>query len=250
MTTEAQIVATAESQLGVTEKPAGSNRNPYGAYFRRDGEPWCAFFVAWVFLRCGIDLRKYCDNVGYTPNLFGDLKALGLAVTKAAIRAGDIVFFKFTNRINHVGVATGPGSTIDGNTGDGGAREYSGGRVARKNRGTAQVAGVIRWRFDPVAVAAATTTLQALAFAIAAAKQHRLGDGQPNPPEAVKLLQVGLNRWADQFAAMTRQPNPPDIAVTGVWDEPTKFCVAALQVLTGRNELGFVGPQTWATLYP
>lgn len=253
MTTDRDIVARAERELGYVERPV--NRNKFGAFFGRDGEPWCAFFVAWVFLMCGIDLRKFCDNVGYTPNLFGDLKALGFAVSKTAIRAADIVFFRFTNRINHVGIATGPGSTIDGNTGTGGTREYNGGGVARKNRGTAQVAGVIRM---PLAtsptVAQATATLRDLRNAIDFSKAvHLGGPGDTNPPAVVKILQAGLNRWADQFAAMTGSPNPPDIPVDGVWGPATWDAVTAVQRLTGRNDggkPGTVGPNTWATLYP
>lgn len=250
MTTPNDVVAKAEGELGYVERPV--NRNKYGAYYGRDGEPWCGFFVAWVFLMCGIDLRKYCDNVGYTPNLFGDLKALGWSVSRTKIVAACIVFFKFTNRINHVGIATGPGSTIDGNTGTGGSREYNGGGVDRKNRGTGQVAGVIKVpMLGSPAVAAADQTLRDLRNAIDFSKGFRLGGpGDQNPEAVVKILQVGLNRWADQFAAMTGRPNPPDLALTGRWDDATRFTVAVVQQLTGRNELGLVGPQTWATLYP
>lgn len=58
MTTPAEIVAKAESQLGVTEDPVGSND---GAQVRRYQSvtgayraPWCASFVQWVLTQCGV----------------------------------------------------------------------------------------------------------------------------------------------------------------------------------------------------
>lgn len=253
MTTQDDILNTARAELGYTESPRGSNRNKFGAFFGMDRQPWCAFFVAWVYLRCGIDLRKYCDNVGYTPNLYGDLAALGWAVPLERARRGSLVFWKFTNRINHVGLfirrRLRSVTTLDGNTGAG--NDANGGAVEERTRDIGKMAGIIDVPMvGGFAQAKADNTLQALAFVIAAAKAHVLGPGRENPAAAVKILQSGLNRWADQFAAMAGAPNPPDLAVDGVWGQATADAVIAVQRLTGRNELGNCGAQTWATLYP
>jgi CHAP domain len=44
-----RIVRVAQSQLGVRERPPGSNCTSYGPC-----EPWCALFVTWVWRRAGI----------------------------------------------------------------------------------------------------------------------------------------------------------------------------------------------------
>lgn len=87
-----------------------------------------------------------------------------------------------------------------------------------------------------------------LAEVILFSRQLVLGADKENPPEAVKVLQGAINNWGDRLAAWAGQPNPPDISVTGLWDPPTANAVIVLQQLTGRNELGLVGPQTWSTL--
>ena len=46
-----RIVAIARSQLGVGERPPGSNCSPYGPC-----EPWCALFTTWVWRRAGVHI--------------------------------------------------------------------------------------------------------------------------------------------------------------------------------------------------
>ena len=45
-----RALALARMNVGVREWPAGSNRNPFGAWFGEDGVPWCAIFVSYCFL--------------------------------------------------------------------------------------------------------------------------------------------------------------------------------------------------------
>lgn len=257
----------AETQVGVTEKPAGSNRQPYGRMFGRDGEPWCAFFDGAAYLQAGTDLRKWCDNIGYTPNLLGDLQAVGFGIALAAAQPGALVFFHVPggrSGTNHTGLLrtvlkSGVIGTIEGNTSpsDRGS-QHNGGCVARKMRPAGMVTGVVQppWKGTPVVQAQAENTLKALQVAIYLAKLCHLGaPGDTNPPDAVKILQVGLNRWADQFAAMSGAPNPPDIPVTGVWDQPTWDAVTAVQRLTGivpdggKGKMGTVDLATWNVIY-
>lgn len=245
----------AVAEVGYTESPAGSNRNKFSAFWRRPPEPWCADFACWTFMP-DVDLTKFCDNTSYTPNLHGDLAALGWSVNANAAQPGDLVFFNWDGkRIDHVGRvrSASPGvlHTIEGNTG--GASQSNGGCVMTKDRAINRtVAALIRVPVPGSAPAvAATNALAQLQQVIFFAKQIRLGGpGDPNPTDAVKIAQTGLNRWADRFAAMTHAANPPDIAVTGLWDDATRRAVVALQQLTGHNEMGMVGPQTWALLYP
>lgn len=262
MATPADIIRTEASQIGQTESPPGSNRQKYSARFGVNGVAWCGWFQQWCFFENGIDLRKWCDNPGYTPNLYGDLAALGWAIPVRATGPGDLVFFNFPGgkaRIEHVGCVEQNAwptiHTIEGNTSARGS-QTNGGAVLRKQRTTAMV-GAIRVPMDRNAHAGADDTLQKLRLAINYAKLgfHDIGARgentyRPGRVEAIKLAQTGLNRWFDQLAALAGRPNPPDIAVTGWFDQPTRGAVAALQQITGINELGTIGPGTWNVIYP
>lgn len=262
MTTPQQIVAIEASQVGVTESPRGSNRQKYGAAFGANGVAWCGWFQTWCYYQAGIDLRRWCDNPGYTPNLYGDLAAHGWAIPPRMTAPGDLIFFNFPgghNRIEHVGMVEQNAwpvlHTIEGNT-SGRGSQTNGGAVLRKQR-TASFAGAIRVPMDRTAHATADDTLQKLRLAINYAKLgfHDIGTlgentARPGRMEAIRLAQVGLNRWFDRMAALAGRPNPPDLVITGWWDPPTRAAVIALQQIIGVNELGTIGRATWEALYP
>lgn len=262
MTTPADIIRTEAAEVGVTEYPRGSNRQKYGAAYGANGVAWCGWFQQWCFDRNGIDFRRWCDNPGYTPNLFGDLAALGWSIPARMTGPGDLIFFNFPggkNRIEHVGCVEQNAwpvlHTIEGNT-SGKGSQTNGGAVMRKQR-SASFAGAIRVPMDRSGHAAADDTLQKLRLAINYAKLgfHDIGalgenTARPGRMEAIKLAQVGLNRWFDRMAALAGRPNPPDLVVTGWFDAPTRNAAAALQRLIGVNEFGTIGPATWQALYP
>lgn len=60
-----EIVRIAESQLGRTESPPGSNCNPYGPCVE-----WCALFVAWVWERAGVPLRGGTAPYAYSGSIY------------------------------------------------------------------------------------------------------------------------------------------------------------------------------------
>jgi hypothetical protein len=60
-----EIVRIAESQLGRTESPPGSNCSPYGPC-----EQWCALFVAWVWQRAGVPLRGGTAPYAYSGSIY------------------------------------------------------------------------------------------------------------------------------------------------------------------------------------
>ena len=67
-----RIVAIAESQLGQTEQPPGSNESPAIAQYRTatagamPGAPWCAYFASWVARQAGepIGVRRAGPGLG------------------------------------------------------------------------------------------------------------------------------------------------------------------------------------------
>jgi hypothetical protein len=65
-----EIVRIAESQLGRTESPIGSNCNPYGPC-----EKWCSFFVAWVWEKAGVPLKGGTSPYAYSGSIYEWAKA-------------------------------------------------------------------------------------------------------------------------------------------------------------------------------
>ena len=115
------IVRIAESQLGYTESPPGSNCTRYGPCLE-----WCSLFVAWVWERAGVPLRGGTSPYAYSGSIYEWVKAHGGRVLppSATPSPGDAVFFGTGPADSaHVGIvervfANGEIVTIDGNYGD------------------------------------------------------------------------------------------------------------------------------------
>jgi hypothetical protein len=60
-----EIVRVAESQLGRTESPPGSNCNPYGPCVE-----WCSLFVAWVWEKAGVPLKGGTAPYAYSGSIY------------------------------------------------------------------------------------------------------------------------------------------------------------------------------------
>ncbi|MGE0065807.1 MAG: CHAP domain-containing protein [Solirubrobacterales bacterium] len=65
-----EIVRIAQSQLGTPESPPGSNCNPYGPCVE-----WCSLFVAWVWMKAGIDLEGSTATYAYSGSIYKWAKA-------------------------------------------------------------------------------------------------------------------------------------------------------------------------------
>ncbi len=65
-----EIVRIAESQLGRTESPLGSNCNPYGPCVE-----WCSLFVAWVWEKAGVPLKGGTAPYAYSGSIYEWAKA-------------------------------------------------------------------------------------------------------------------------------------------------------------------------------
>ena len=140
--TVGDVLSTARSQLGTTERPPGSNRTRYGAAYGGDGQAWCAKFVWWVFHESRA--AGLIPKAAYTPTFAKWFRDHGRWGTTP--RPGAVVFFDFpgdgVNRISHVGLVEavnrdGTIQTIEGNTGRGGAgSQRDGDGVWRRTRRT------------------------------------------------------------------------------------------------------------------
>jgi len=116
-----EIVRIAESQLGRTESPPGSNCNPYGPCVE-----WCSLFVAWVWERAGVPLGGATASYAYSGSIYEWARAHGGRVLppSATPAPGDAVLFgSGPAASDHIAVVErvfpdGEITTIDGNYGD------------------------------------------------------------------------------------------------------------------------------------
>lgn len=139
------IIAKAESQVGVKESPAGSNRQKYGEAYGYNGVAWCCIFIWWLFKEC--DASNLFYGGGKTASctvLMNYYKSKGQFSNTPKV--GSLVFFQFDNDsyADHIGIVTAVNSngtieTIEGNTGNG--NDANGGSVMRRTRNKSVVMG-------------------------------------------------------------------------------------------------------------
>ena len=149
-----RALAEAVKHLGSKEKPAGSNRTPFGEWFGVDGVPWCNIFVSYCFqVGAGYTICKGFKGAGaypgkgstYVPTTEAWLQAAGFWVGRTEPQPGDIAIFNWDGGVpDHIGIveeALGGGRfhAIEGNTSVG--NDSNGGEVMRRERTVAQVDG-------------------------------------------------------------------------------------------------------------
>ena len=120
MATVNEFVTTAQHQIGYKE--SGTNITKYSEDFdtkywqffntKKQGAEWCSIFVHWCAVKT-IGKDKTLKFFGETPKTnaaagvgyFWDyLKAKGYKSSAAKAKMGDIIFFKNTKGISHVGI--------------------------------------------------------------------------------------------------------------------------------------------------
>ncbi len=129
------LLALLRKQIGVRERPMGSNRGPevdaYNAAAKTPmGSPWCAAVRAWANLKVGMPVP---EGAAYSPSWFPKSRRV------ASPRPGDAggVYFPSKGRIAHLvtveEVRRTDVVTLEGNTNAQGSRE--GDQFARRIRG-------------------------------------------------------------------------------------------------------------------
>lgn len=152
-----KVISIAKNEIGYLEKKSNSQLDSktanagsanYTKYWRDikpsyQGEPWCAAFVSWCFMKAfGQDKAKkllkhwpyvYCPTLG---NLF---------TKNANPKVGDIVIFYRNGTFTHTGIVTAVNgdkfSTIEGNTSGASGIIANGGGVCAKNYLNSQMPG-------------------------------------------------------------------------------------------------------------
>jgi hypothetical protein len=121
----ARIVAVAESQIGQTEQPPGSNESPAIAQYRTatagavPGAPWCAYFASWAASQAGAPIGEGGQGAGSASDVWSWAQSTGRAITNApgvVPQQGDLIVFGD----EHVGIVkdvlpNGDIQTIEGN---------------------------------------------------------------------------------------------------------------------------------------
>jgi hypothetical protein len=120
-----RIVAAAETQIGQTEQPPGSNESPAIAQYRTattgavPGAPWCAYFASWASRQAGEPLGANGEGLGSAAQIWSWAQSTGRAVPNGpgvVPKPGDLIVFGD----EHVGIVRGvlPNGniqTIEGN---------------------------------------------------------------------------------------------------------------------------------------
>jgi hypothetical protein len=120
-----RIVAIAESQIGQTEQPPGSNESPAIAAYRTatagavPGAPWCAYFASWAARQAGEPLGMSGEGLGSVGQIWSWAQSTARAIPNGpgvTPQPGDLIVFGD----EHVGIVKGvlPNGdiqTIEGN---------------------------------------------------------------------------------------------------------------------------------------
>ncbi len=120
-----QIARVAESQLGQTEQPPGSNESPTIATYRTatagasPGAPWCAYFASWAARQAGEPLGTNGEGLGSVGQIWSWAQSTGRAIPNGpgvTPQPGDLIVFGD----DHVGIVrdvlpNGNIQTIEGN---------------------------------------------------------------------------------------------------------------------------------------
>jgi hypothetical protein len=145
--------------VGLTESPAGSNRQPFGAWFGENGVPWCAIFVSYCltvagdFVMCkdyqgpGVVAGKGCAYVPTVESWAKDTGRWQLPGSEG-VEPGWLAVYNWDGGVpDHMGIvqSVGPGSSftaVEGNTAVG--RDSNGGEVMVRDRARASLDGWVR----------------------------------------------------------------------------------------------------------
>ena len=234
------IVAKAQSQIGVKESPANSNNvkyntEYYGRTINNRDYAWCAVFIWWVFKECKASNLYYGGGkTAYCPTLMNFYKQKG-QFSKTP-RVGSIVFYDWNsnNSPDHVGIvekinSDGSITAIEGNTSVG--NESNGGCVMRRTRYKSQIIGYAY----PYVAGSNSTSFNSNGGNTVTVSLKVLKNGSSG--QNVKALQILLNGRGYNCGT-------PD----GVFGSKTLAAVKSFQTRNALEVDGIVGTNTWSSL--
>ena len=148
MTAIEKLISIADAEVGYLEKKSNAQLDDktanagtanYTKYWRDikpeyQGQPWCAAFVTWCFVKAfGQDMAK--KLLRHYPYVYCPTMA-SLFTLNANPKKGDIVIFYRNGTFTHTGIVTSVSgdyfTTVEGNTSGGSSIIANGGGVCRK----------------------------------------------------------------------------------------------------------------------
>lgn len=246
--TAQSVLNIARSQLGTVEKPANSNRTPYGAWYGWNGVAWCAEFASWCFDEA--DALSLVGGKHAATYLWADwFREHNQWGTTP--RVGALAFYDFPDslhRIQHVGlvetiVSAAVIDDIEGNTSSGSrGSQDNGDGVFRRRRSTVHIVG---YGYPKYAVAGTKKPIIVPA-APGKVKVILLVDGVWGA-KTTKALQAALGITVDgglgpqTRKAVQKWAGLSGRDVDGVWGRVTR---KAIQRKLGVAADGAIGPAT------
>lgn len=233
MTTASKLISVARSQIGVKEKPAGSNRVKYTSWYGMVG-PWCAMFVSWCAAEAGIP-TSVIPKHAWTPagkSFFQKKKQWG-----SKPRVGAIAYYNLSGlgRVSHVGIVErvykdGSFDAIEGNTDIRGGR--TGGQVMRKRRKAVGRGGGFGYPAYP-----------------GGKPKNSTGKSKDSTPRWRTVKYGEMLRRGTQGAPVREWQKKAlgykGKALDGKFGAQTEKDTKALQSRNGLKADGVVGPKTW-----
>jgi|ERR1035437_6037185 hypothetical protein len=153
MTLAEKSLEIALTQVGVCEKPKGSNAGPEVTPYLRSvglngGFPWCMAFVYWCVNTAAAEmqLQNPLVKTAGVRRQWDETKQRKLPKTSGGVKPGDIFIMEFGHGTGHTGfvksIANGIVTTVEGNTNEDGSRE--GYEVAERERPVSTFFGFIQ----------------------------------------------------------------------------------------------------------
>jgi hypothetical protein len=153
MTLPEKALDIAQRQIGVEEKPRGSNRGPeVDQYIRSVGldpagkHAWCMAFVFWCHQEAA-DILGVINPMLKTAGVLLQWQRRKQQYRVLEPRPGDVFIMDYGKGLGHTGIVERVDNdyvyTIEGNTNDEGSRE--GFEVCRRKRPRAKIAGFLRF---------------------------------------------------------------------------------------------------------
>ncbi len=142
-TSGANVLAAAESQVGQSEQPPGSNDGPQLAVYRTAvagsaaGQPWCATFASWCAAQAGVPVGDGGSGSASVAAIADWASRSGRLLPASSTPApGDLILFGG----RHIGIvesvnADGSLTTVEGNHGN---------AVSRAHRSPSEATGYVR----------------------------------------------------------------------------------------------------------
>lgn len=225
MATASKVVSIAAGQVGYKE--GRNNSNKYGAAYGMNNVSWCMEFIWWCMKQAGMDWYKTASCTACYKHY------ASRAVSRDALRKGDIVFFDWDHSgdCDHVGIVESVGSsritTIEGNTSSGNSGSQSNGDgVYRRYRTYSQIAKAIRPAYE------AETS----------------GGGTCNV--TVQEVKNGSNSASCYvLQAYLKSKGYYTGKVDGIAGSLTEKAIKAFQKAKGLSQDGIAGQKTWAAVF-